>query len=68
MRRNNLVRLLLMFGPMIYNGVTRFLNNRKRQQQMAPPQPRPSQEDDFTDYDDEKPEVEKPTYREDDMV
>jgi hypothetical protein len=53
---------------MIYNGVTRFLNNRKRQQQMAPPQPRPSQEDDFTDYDDEKPEVEKPTYREDDMV
>ncbi len=67
MRGNNLVRLLLMFGPMIYNGVTRFLNNRKREQQMAPP-PQPSREEDHTDYEDGEPEIEKPTYREDDMV
>jgi len=66
MRGNNLVRLLLMFGPMIYNGVTRFLNNRKRQQSMAPKQPAPERQNDH--YDDGEPEIEKPTYREDDIV
>ena len=67
MRRNNLIRMLIMFGPMIYNGISRFWNDRKRQQSMAPPQ-RTAREENHQEYEETEPEVEKPTYKDEDMV
>ncbi len=41
------LRLLVMFGPMIYKGVNKFLASRKKENQILPPNP--ENEDDFVE-------------------
>ena len=62
--RRNWMRLLIMFGPMIINGISRYMNNRQRKQEMAPP---PEREENYYE-EEEAPAPKRPTYDEDDFV
>ena len=57
------MRLLIMFGPMIVNGISRYMNSRPRTPERTPP---PPNEEEY--YEEENPEPEKPTYDDDDFV
>lgn len=64
---NKFVRLLIMFGPMIYRGVTKMLNQRNRQNHIPPMTP-PNRQEPLDDKHHDAPQEMEGTYDEDDLV
>jgi len=71
----NLMRFLMMFGPMIYRGVTKMMNQRQQQQNMQRRNPAPEQNrnqdqsyDEFEEVEDPIQRDAPPSYKEDDFV
>ncbi len=61
------MRLLIMFGPMIYRGVTKMMNQRNQQNHIPPTTPPHRQEPQDERYNDAPQEM-RGTYDEDDLV